>query len=121
VKALNPLWRDGRLIEMTYQGAWATPAAFAIAQLDLPARAYDVAAWGVILFEMSLGPALYWPRTRGAAMLLGTAFHLANWVLLDIPEFMVCVATYVLFVPGEAVRRWGGCARGAQPVGPRGD
>ena len=96
-KLLNPAWHDGRLIEMTLQGDWATATGFALVQAGLPAWAFDSAAFGVIAFELAIGPALYIPRTRFAAAVAGTVFHGVNWFLLGIPEFLSCVALYALF------------------------
>jgi hypothetical protein len=104
-KLLNPLWRDGKLIEMTLAGPWATPVAFWVVEQQLPAWAYDVAAWGVIVLELSLGFGLYNRRTRAAAIAAGAAFHAANWLLLGIPELLSYVAAYTLFLPGESIER----------------
>jgi vitamin K-dependent gamma-carboxylase-like protein len=106
-KLVNPLWHDGQLLQMTYQSEWATPAAFWFVRLGLPQWFFDGLTWGVIAFELAMGPALYSRYTRKWSMLLGLAFHLGTLVLLGIPQFLSCVTSYVLFLPGEEVRRYG--------------
>jgi vitamin K-dependent gamma-carboxylase len=112
-KALNPLWHDGQILFFTWTGAWGTDAAFWIVQRDLPMAVYTALVLGVVAFEIALAPLLLWRRTAWIAIALGTGFHLANWVLLDIPEFMACVATYPLFVPPGALESFTGRVRGA--------
>lgn len=106
-KALNPNWHTGALLQATLQGIWATPIAFAIVRLDLSDAAWTAISQGVIGLELLLGLAFLWPRTRTAAVFAGTAFHLANSFVLMIPEFLVCLAPYPLFLPASWSRQAG--------------
>jgi hypothetical protein len=64
-----------------------------------------VAALLVVQLELSLGPSLLIRKTRPLGIVLATAFHLGNWVLLFIPEFLVCVAALVVFVDERVLER----------------
>jgi hypothetical protein len=104
-KLLNPAWHSGALLESTFQGMWATPLAFAVARAELPSAAWTAGSWLVIALELSLGPLLLIRRTRLVAVLLAALFHLGNWVLLFIPEFLVCVCALVVFIDEGALQR----------------
>lgn len=104
-KLLNPAWHTGALLESTFQGMWATPLAFTIARAGLPDAAWTAASWSVIALELSLGPLLLWRKTRMLAVALAVAFHLGNWLLLFIPEFLVCLTALVVFVDDRTLKR----------------
>ena len=104
-KLLNPAWHGGALLESTFQGMWATPLAFSIARAGLSDAAWTAASWGVIALELSLGPLLLWRRTRLVGVALAAAFHLGNWVLVFIPEFLVCVIALVMFIDDDLLER----------------
>lgn len=105
-KLLNPAWHDGALLASTFQGMWATPLAFSIARLGLPACAWALGGWLVIALELALGPLLLMRRTRRLGIALAAAFHVGNWLLLFIPEFLVCLCALVVFVDEAALERW---------------
>ena len=67
---------------------------------------FGAVAYGTIAFELLLPFALWMPRLRIWACLLGALFHLGNVFLLYIPEFLVCIATYPLFFPPAEVERF---------------
>lgn len=104
-KLLNPAWHGGALLQSTFQGMWATPLAFEVAALGLPAGAWAAGSWSIIALELSLGPLLIWRRTRTLAVVLATAFHAGNWLLLFIPEFLVCVTALVVFLDERTLER----------------
>ena len=104
-KAVNPAWHGGALLQSTFQGMWATPLGFAIARAELPAAAWTGLSLGVIALELSLGPLLFFRRTRPLGIALALGFHLSNWVLLFIPEFMVCVAALLVFAEEATLER----------------
>ena len=83
---------------------WATPLSFWVVGLDLPSWLFDLAAWGVIALELSLGFALFSKRARLFAAIAGTGFHISIFLLLDFPEFFVCVCAYVLFFDDATIR-----------------
>lgn len=65
-----------------------------------------VFAWGGVLFDLLIVPALLWKRTRPLAYLAAVVFHLMNAVLWDIgifPWFMI--GATLLFFPPELFRR----------------
>jgi vitamin K-dependent gamma-carboxylase len=111
-KLLNPAWHSGALLQSTFQGMWATPLAFEIAALGLPATAWTAASWSIIALELSLGPLLIWRKTRMVAVLLAAAFHAGNWLLLFIPEFLLCVAALVVFLDERTLERAVSALRG---------
>jgi vitamin K-dependent gamma-carboxylase len=104
-KLLNPAWHTGALLQSTFQGMWATPLAFEVAALGLPAAAWAAGSWSIIALELSLGPLLVWRKTRTVAIALATAFHIGNWLLLFIPEFLVCVTALVVFLDERTLER----------------
>jgi hypothetical protein len=50
---------------------------------------------------------LLFRRTRPFGVALGTLFHVMNSVILTIPEFLVCIAPFPLFLPERSVERAG--------------
>jgi len=104
-KLLNPAWHGGALLQSTFQGMWATPLAFQVAALGLPATAWAAGSWSIVALELSLGPLLMWRKTRTLGVLLATAFHVGNWLLLFIPEFLVCVTALVVFLDERTLER----------------
>jgi vitamin K-dependent gamma-carboxylase len=89
-----------------------------------------VFAWGGLLFDLLIVPALIGRRTRLAAYLLAVAFHLTNATLLEIGVFpwLMIGATLIFFEPDWPLRfrHWrsrrsavgsrSSQARGKQPV-----
>lgn len=104
-KLFSPAWRSGAVLESAFQGMWATPLAFRIVQADLPPSAWTALTWSVVALELSLGPLLLWRRTRMLAIVLATLFHIGNWVLLFIPEFLLCVVALVVFIDDAKLER----------------
>jgi hypothetical protein len=98
-KAVNPAWATGALLYSTLQGIWATPLAFSIVRLGFSEATWTLASHCVVASELLLGVLLIFKRTRTFGVLLGCAFHLSNSVILSIPEFLVCLAPYPLFLP----------------------
>lgn len=105
-KALNPVWHNGELLHSTFQGMWATPLAFGIAQLRPPGWAWAMASWGVIALELALAPLLLIRKTRHFGIVLAVLFHVGNTVLLFIPEFLVCIPALVVFADEALLERW---------------
>jgi hypothetical protein len=111
-KVVNPAWRDGTLLKATMQGPWASPAAFWLVQRVESDRLWATFSAIVIAFELLMSVALTVQRTRPWAIAFGAVFHLANCFVLVIPEFLVCMTMYPLFLPSEVVQRIGeGLAR----------
>jgi Vitamin K-dependent gamma-carboxylase len=98
-KAANGGWQSGVLLASTMQGIWATPLAFWIVRQGITPQGWATLSHVVIVGELLIAVLLWVPRTRYVGMALGAAFHLGNTVILAIPEFLVCLAPYLLFVP----------------------
>lgn len=104
-KAFSPHWHTGALLYATFQGMWATPSAFWLVRQGFGEASWTLLSWSVIAFELGLAAALCFRRTRVVGVAAGTIFHLANCVLLTIPEFLLCIASYAAFLPEEPLRR----------------
>lgn len=104
-KLLNPAWHEGTLLRSTLQGMWATPLAFSLVQQDLSDATWALFSRAIIALEIAIGVLLAVRRTRPLGLGLGAGFHLANCVLLVIPEFLVCVALYPVFVRERTLQR----------------
>jgi hypothetical protein len=100
-KVINPGWRSGALLWSTLQGIWATPLAFRIIRAGWSAGVWITISRSVIAGELLLGALLCFKRTRLFGVALGVLFHVLNSVILSIPEFLVCLAPYPLFVPAH--------------------
>jgi len=96
-KLAIPAWREGSLLWATLQSMWATPLAFKLVRTLDAEWHWALLSWTVIGGEVSLALLFFVPRTRNVACVLGAVFHLANCVLLVVPEFLVAAAPYVLF------------------------
>lgn len=97
-KVLNPEWFTGIGLQSTLASEYGSPLAFQLLNLPLPDWCYEAATWAVIAFELGAGFGLYWRKTRPWTMLLGILFHLFNTFVLEIPEFLNCIALYALFI-----------------------
>ncbi len=113
-KLCNPKWHTGVLLRSNMQGMWASPLAFALVQSGLSEHAWTWLSWTIIGFELMIAPLLLVRRTRPLALALGLGFHLFNTFALVIPEFLVAVASYPVFVQNTTLERVG--ARGAALV-----
>jgi hypothetical protein len=97
-KLCNPSWHTGTLLRSTLQGMWATPIAFEIVRADFGATTWAVFSFTIIAFELVVGPLLLMRRTRTVGLVLGAGFHVLNCVVLSIPEFLVCLVPYPVFM-----------------------
>jgi hypothetical protein len=115
-KLINPDWRSGVLLHATLQGIWATPLAYALVRLGFSDSVWQWISWAVIGGELLLATLLTFPRTRTLGIALGALFHLGNSVILAIPEFLVCLAPYPLFLAEQRLERLAGWFRNARFV-----
>jgi hypothetical protein len=97
-KMAFPAWRNGSLLWATLQSMWATPLAFQLVRSVEAESTWVLLSWTVMGGEVLLAALFFFRRTRNLACLIGTAFHLANCVLLVVPEFLVAATPYVLFL-----------------------
>lgn len=102
---MNPGWHTGTLLYSNLQGMWATPMAFSLVRAIPSAATWTLASWLIIVFELSLAPLLMAKRTRTLGLLFGVGFHLFNCVVLVIPEFLICIAAYPVFIEPQTLRR----------------
>ncbi|MBI3417735.1 MAG: HTTM domain-containing protein [Verrucomicrobia bacterium] len=102
-----PAWQGHEMMRWTLLGAWGTPLAFRLAALNLPNIFYFGLGWSVIIFELIAPFTLNFRSTSKATMIAGTAFHVGVALLLNIPEFFNCIATYALFWPPEELAAFG--------------
>jgi hypothetical protein len=114
-KLANPRWHGGAMMWFTLQGMFATPVAFSLVQLGLPESFWTALTAGIIAAEMLLGVALLVPRARPWAIVAGTLFHVGNCVILDIPEFLISLAPYAVFIEASTLQRWGAKLRLSGP------
>ena len=106
-KLLSPGWRDADMLPLTLAGPWGTPLAFDVVGLGLPRWFWLGMALGVIGFEVAAGFTLWVPRLRLLTLAAGAAFHVGVALLLSLPQFLVCIAVYPVFLRAgelEAVR-----------------
>jgi hypothetical protein len=92
------------MLEMTLLGPWGTRAGFWRVSVGWPPWVYEAATWGVIFFELAAGFAFHIGKIQKLAMFLGLLLHVSIWMFLGIPEFMICVTVYVLFLHPKQVR-----------------
>ena len=102
-KALSPAWQGGEILYYNFIGIWGSPLAFSIAGLGLPLALYAVAVYLTIAFELTAPLGLFSPRWQGWYFLTGMAFHLSIAWTLQIWQFLVMPAAYVLFVDAFTV------------------
>jgi hypothetical protein len=106
-KLLNPSWHHGALLRSNMQSMWATPFGFALVRLGFSEYTWTLFSWSIIVLELSLGVLLLVRRTRPLGIALGTAFHLGNCFVLVIPEFLVSVTPYPVFIEPRTLERLG--------------
>jgi hypothetical protein len=110
-KLFNPAWHSGTLLRSNLQGMFATPLAFELVQLDLSERTWALFSLAIIGLELATGVLMMIPRLRSCALLLGVGFHAANCVVLVIPEFLVVLAAYPVFVSEQRLQAIASAAR----------
>jgi hypothetical protein len=119
-KLFNPDWHTGALLRSTLQGMFASPLAFAIVQRGFSDDTWTRFSLTIIGFELLVAPLLLVRRTRPLGLLLGAGFHLFNTVVLVVPEFLVAMTPYPVFVEPRALERMGQrCAALARRLSPR--
>jgi Vitamin K-dependent gamma-carboxylase len=106
-KAANAGWQSGVVLASTLQSMWATPLAFWWVRQGITPEGWATLSRLVIGGEILLAVLLWIPRTRYVGIALGVLFHVGNSVILSIPEFLVCIAPYVVFMPEAHVERIG--------------
>ena len=104
-KLFMPAWHTGLIIKMTMVSAWGTPFAFwFVNTVNPPIWFYDALTYSLIIFELSCG-ILFWIKPlQKCIFIIGIVFHISVWFFLDIPQFMICPLTYVLFMPHDEVK-----------------
>jgi hypothetical protein len=118
-KLFNPAWHGGVLLRSNLQGMFATPLAFALVQQGFSSRTWAMFSIAIIALELAIGVLLTIPRLRPLALVLGIGFHAVNCVVLVIPEFLVVLAAYPVFVSDARLERVVAWARRVMRLAPR--
>lgn len=64
-------------------------------------------AWGGIAFDLLIGPALLWRKTRKVAFIVSIIFHLFNSIIFQVGVFPYLGISFALFFfKPEQIRRW---------------
>ena len=96
-----PDWLNGRFtgfIIMKMRYPWIT-------WLTYSHKFHLFIAWGGILFDMLIVPALLYKKTRNIAAIFCVGFHLFNWATLSIGIFPFLSISYlVFFYPPDKIR-----------------
>jgi hypothetical protein len=104
-KLISPAWQSADMLRLTLVGPWGSDAAFAFVRLGWPRWVYGVLTLSVIVFELLAPFALYSRRWQKTAIVFGSGFHVTIALLLNLPQFLVCVAVYPLFLEAADVRK----------------
>ena len=106
-KLLSASWRSADMLPMTLAGPWGSPLAFDVLRLGAPRAVWLAVTLGVVAFELVAGFTLWAPRlpVRVATMAAGAAFHVGVALLLSLPQFLVCLALYPLFLRADELER----------------
>lgn len=104
VAKMNPDWLAGEPLRhwLTYRAALSPSGAGVLSDPRLP----WVLAYGGLLFDLCVGPALLWRRTRALALAACACFHLSNAALFEIGVFpWLMLGSLALFVEPATLRR----------------
>ncbi len=102
-KVLTPAWTSGNDIAAAFHGDYATSAGFMISKMGIPHGVYTLLTVFIIVFELSAGFLLFNRRWQKWAFLIGSVFHILNCIFLWIPQFLVMICSYVLFIEPQKV------------------
>jgi hypothetical protein len=105
-KLTSEAWKNGDNLAASFYGDYATRLGFWIARLNVPPGVFDVLTIFIVLFELSMVILLFHKRWQKWGFLCGSLFHLANSSILWIPEFLVIIPSYILFIDPDIVRRF---------------
>jgi hypothetical protein len=102
-KLLSPIWRSGFA---TYWSSHDLAWSLAPAQAAwLPVWAHRLSALATLAWELGFPVLAVWRPTRTATLLLGLAFHLGTFVMLEVGCFaLYSMACYAAFAPWERLR-----------------
>ncbi len=118
VAKLNPDWLAGEPLRhwLAVRAAHAPFGGEALADPRLP----WLLSYGGLLFDLCVGPALLWRRTRVVALVACGGFHLSNAALFEIGVFpWLMLGSLTLFVEPTTLRRLLRLRDAAPPVGAR--
>lgn len=112
VKWLEPTWRNGEAFLQILQGPWSTYLAFQLAA-ELPAWLAQTFSIAILCFEILIGPALLWQKTRWLAVIVVVTFHISIEFLLNVGFLSVhCIgAVLILFASEGFLRKVDGCLK----------
>lgn len=105
-KLTSPAWKNGDNLASSFYGDYATSLGYWIARLHIPLGYFDVFTLVTIFFEVAVSVLLFSKRWQKWCFLFGGLFHLINSSVLWIPEFLIVVCSYVLFVDPSGVKKF---------------
>jgi hypothetical protein len=97
-KIITPAWTSGKDLAAAFYGDYATHAGFWIAKMNIPHGVYNLLTVLIIFFELSLSFLLFSRRWQNWAFVFGSIFHILNCIFLWIPQFLVVICCYILFL-----------------------
>jgi hypothetical protein len=96
-KILNDAWDSGDIVYTSLLGPWGTPFGLWLAGLGLPMGVWDLTALLVIIFQLFAAFLLFSRQWQIPTMIIGAAFHLLNWLLFGIWQFLFFPLMYILY------------------------
>ena len=113
-----PDWWSGKVVGLFFS---AKQNYFLIGPLLQKEWMHMFIAWGGILFDLLVAPALLWRRTRVTAFVVSVFFHLFNSAVFQIGIFPYMALAFTLFFfPGDVLRRRFYPKSRREPVHPEG-
>ncbi len=98
-----PDWMSGRVSELMFSAKKDMPLLGSIYSWELTPL---IVAWGGILYDLVVIPALLYKPTRKLAFIVSIAFHIFNSVTFQIGTFpYMMIGASVLFFPPKTIRK----------------
>lgn len=105
VKIINPEWRSGQALQDVFDFS-AYPVADSLRQLKNYPRTLWAGSWAVMVFEVLFPMSLFHSTSLIIALVVATAFHVANACLFGLNRFVwAWIAAYpsILWLQGRLV------------------
>lgn len=98
-----PDWMDGTVSKLMFSTKTDMPVIGPIYEWRYTSI---IVAWGGILYDLLVIPALLWKPTRKAAFIVSILFHIFNSITFQIGTFpYMMIGASVLFFPPETIRK----------------
>jgi vitamin K-dependent gamma-carboxylase len=103
VAKMYPDWIEGRPIHIWFE---SKKDYFLVGPLLAKEWFQHTVAWGGILFDLLIAPALIWKKTRKFAFVISIFFHLFNSAVFQVGIFpYLGIAFGIFFFPPDTIRR----------------